>query len=476
MFAFRSWVVLAMFGLVLCDVGCGDNPGRQNRYNYSPSVIQFGNTRQIWWCGQAVNPADKSQDTDVILYESLNLKTNVTTTPVTVLAETPGAWDSVYTCNPKVVKGSFADPLGDGKTYSYAMYYVATADKNGHENCIGVAFSNDGIIWNKYPHPVVMATSSAGYGAAQPAIYNSNGKAAIWMFYESDDPTEHHIAATSPDGLHFTIEGTLTTDGLNPDSLGSSWGDMAYDSTNGYWYALFNGRVRDPSTTGGVIELGQFGVELYRIPGSSLLTGTTPWQELHTFDTNLTSSEANFIGGFVRNQFGTVNVGKYPTIQMEVSISNPPPDWNATPKEAGESAAVKNWQLGLVEWVPNHPLMALNRYANSKTRWVTTGWINPASGFKMEMTLGHLYEGPQQGATVQLFGCKRGSTDYFVSLDHNCDGERVLGKNGYGYAQPMAGRKLVPLYRCSTETSHFVSKDAKCEGATTDQLLGYAMP
>lgn len=476
MMRFRSWVVLAVLGLVVCGVGCGDNPGRENRYNYSPSVIQSGEVRQIWWCGQAVNPTNKSQDTDAILYESVNLKTNQTTPPVTVLAETEGAWDSAYTCNPKVIKGTFINPLGDGKTYSYAMYYVATANTSGNVNAIGVAFSNDGMVWNKYSRPVIMPTSPSGYGVGQPAVYNSDGKAAIWMFYENDDQIEHHVAATSPDGLHFTTEGTLTTAGLNPNSVLSSWGDMAYDSTNGYWYALFNGPLRNPATTGGVIERGQLGVELYRIPGSSLFTGTTPWEELHTFDTNLTSSEANFIAGFVRDQFGTVNVGKYPTIQMEVSVSNPPAGWNASPKEAGESGDARNWTLGLVEWVPNHPLMALNRYGHSEHHIVTTGWLNPSDGFKMEMTLGHLYESPQQGATVQFYGCKRGSTDYFVSLDQNCEGQRILGKNGYGYALPVAGRKLVPLYRCSTAADHFVSTDAKCEGARTDQLLGYAIP
>ena len=35
---------------------------------------------------------------------------------------------------------------GDGKTYSYAMYYVATRrSSQGDNNSIGVAFSNDGI-------------------------------------------------------------------------------------------------------------------------------------------------------------------------------------------------------------------------------------------------------------------------------------------------------------------------------------------
>ena len=476
MTSFRNGAVLAVLSLLFWGVGCGESSNQSNQYNYSPTVIQSGELRQIWWCGDSVNPTNKAQESDAILYQSVNLKTNQKAGPVTVLAETTGAWDSVYTCNPKVIKGTFVNPLGDGKTYQYAMYYVATASHAGNENSIGVAFSSDGIVWNKYPHPVIQATSPAGYGVGQPAVYNSDGKAAIWMFYESDNPIEHHIAATSLDGVHFTVQGTVTTAGMDPHSVLTSWGDMAYDSSAGYWYAVFNGPGRDPSTTGGVIERGQLGVELYRIPASSLLTGDTPWEELHTFDTNLTSAEANFIAGFVRDPFGNVNVGEYPTIQMYVSISNPPPDWNASPTDAGKSGDPDKWQLGTLEWVPNHPLMALGRYANSTTHLVTTGWVDPSGGFKLQMTLGHLYEGPQQGATVPFYGCKRGSTDYFVSLDNNCEGQRVLGKNGYGYAHPVAGLNLVPLFRCSSKTDHFVSTDAKCEGQTMDELLGYAMP
>ena len=66
--------------------------------------------------------------------------------------------------------------------------------------------------------------------------------------------------------------------------------------------------------------------------------------------------------------------------------------------------------------------------------------------------------------------------DYFVSLDIGCEGQRILGKNGYGYSQPVSGLKLVALYRCSTGQDHFVSKDPKCEGKTTDELLGYVVP
>ncbi len=89
--------------------------------------------------------------------------------------------DSMYLCNPKVIGGSFDNPLGDGQSFQYAMYYAATSD--GSTNNIGVAFSKDGINWKKYPQPVIWASSASGYGVGQPAVYNSDHKAAISLFY-----------------------------------------------------------------------------------------------------------------------------------------------------------------------------------------------------------------------------------------------------------------------------------------------------
>ena len=93
-----------------------------------------------------------------------------------VLAETPGAWDSAFTCNPKVIGGVFENPLGDGQTYTYAMYYVATAEISGVNNSIGVAFSNDGIALEEISaagHPV---NDPNAYGVGQPALYNADHK------------------------------------------------------------------------------------------------------------------------------------------------------------------------------------------------------------------------------------------------------------------------------------------------------------
>jgi hypothetical protein len=175
-------------------------------------------------------------------------------------------------------------------------------------------------------------------------VYNSDHKAGIWLFYEDSNapPLNQHVEAISADGIHFTVVGTLTSNGLIPEA---TWGDMAYDPSTEYWYAAFNTPLRNPSTTGNITELGQPGVTLYRIKNTSLLTGTTSWQQLKSFDTNLSGNESNFIAGLLRGQYGNVNVGPYPAIQMFTSISNPPPRWDASPASAGKSGFPDHWAL-----------------------------------------------------------------------------------------------------------------------------------
>ena len=165
-----------------------------------------------------------------------------------------------------------------------------------------------------------------------------------------------------------------------------------------------------------------------------------------------------------------------PAIQIYTSISDPPPPWNASPETAGKSGAIANWKISLVTWTPSQPLLALNRYFNQTLHEVTTGWVDPNGRFSLQFTLGHLYQSPQQGATVPFYGCKNGSMDYFVSLDSACEGSRIIGTNGYAYSRPVAGLNLVALYRCGSGHDRFVSTDPKCEGQTAQELLGYVLP
>jgi len=136
-----------------------------------------------------------------------------------------------------------------------------------------------------------------------------------------------------------------------------------------------------------------------------------------------------------------------------------------------------SWILLPTAWSPSASAkIPFNRYSNGNLHEVTTGWVSPDGGFHLEYSLGYLYASPQQRATVPFYACKGGQQDYFVSLDVRCEGQRILGTNGYGYSDPISGLDLVALYRCRTGHDHFVSKDPKCEGQTTEQFLGYVVP
>lgn len=146
----------------------------------------------------------------------------------------------------------------------------------------------------------------------------------------------------------------------------------------------------------------------------------------------------------------------------------PPPSVHRGASETGISPRLP--------WTPDNPLVALKRYLNQTAHEVTTGWVDPNGGFSLESTPLHLYQSPQQGATVPFYGCKDGATDYFVSLDSPCKGSRILGKNGYGYSRSVVGLNKVALYRCSTGHYHFVSADPKCDGQSVQELPGYVLP
>jgi hypothetical protein len=476
---------LIAMALVFALSGCGASSGtpagavvgRAGRYDYSPSIMQTGNQLQIWWCGQGKNPQDATQDTDSILYVSIDTTTGKKTDPVVVLAETPGTWDQVFTCNPRVIRGSFVNPLDDGKTYTYAMYYVATAAPAGVDNSIGVAFSNDGIVWNKYQDPVIGSDTSFGYGVGQPVVYNIDCKSNLVLLYEDSNASIEHMKATSTDGIHFSVRGTLTRNGFDPNNPAPSWGDIGYDPVTQYWYAAFNLPTRNVATTGGQPEAGQYGIQMYRIPDASLLTGATPWQLLKTIDTNSTGYEANFLAGFLKDQYGNLNVGAYPTIQLYPSTANPRPNWDDDANALGLAAGLIQWDIGSFTWTPGNAMRTLTRYKNNHSYDTSSGYLDPGAHFVADTVLGHLYEGLQGDTTVPFFNCKNPPRDYFVSLNPTCGGSYIVGFEGYGYAKPVAGKSTIPIYSCSSASyGHFASKDARCEGNGAGTLLGYVLP
>lgn len=119
---------------------------------------------------------------------------------------------------------------------------------------------------------------------------------------------------------------------------------------------------------------------------------------------------------------------------------------------------------------------ALQRYFNatSATHWVTTG--PTSAGYAYEFGVGYLKPGGGAG-TLALYSCLAGAEDHFVSTDPACEGTTSLGRIGYSYAAPPAGRDSVPIFRCivAGRPDHFVTNDPGCEGQPKEFALGYAL-
>ena len=124
--------------------------------------------------------------------------------------------------------------------------------------------------------------------------------------------------------------------------------------------------------------------------------------------------------------------------------------------------------LGLLGYVLDSA--PLDRY-NGGFHWVTTG--SPPSGYGLEGTLGYLINaGPD---TSPLYGCIQNS-DQFLSKDRGCEGQTLIGLEGWIYDDPPSNVATVAVYRCSVPGSdHFAADDPNCEGLHTDGLLGYAL-
>lgn len=446
--------------------------GSAGFYDYSDSGIgdTAAGTETHWWCGDTA-----SHQTDTILREQYRLSDwSVVSPEQQVLAEgAPGAWDSAYTCNPSVVQGQFVNPLGDGVTYGYAMYYVGTT--SGSDNSIGAAFSQDGVTWRKYPSPVLTFTDTGhgyyGYGQPNASIVG----ARVQLLFEDWDAGQwgtHWSATAAPDGVSFAPASPVTSAGL-PSSV-TGWGGAAFDPVDGRWYAVFNDAFRSSGTTGGVGERGQLGVTLYAT--GDLAAGA--WSELDTIDTVVTGSESNFIAGLLRDPDGDLSSAFLPGVRVDVSQSWPRPVYSAYGAQLGDSGAFNQWQIAWHQWSPGNPWRTLQRvdYAGGHHE-VTTGWWDSSVYHLEAIALGKLAEAPTGAASVPVFLCKAAATDYVDTLRPDCNGWYQAGL--LGYISPSPGAGLVPIYSCVSGVGHFVSPQSSCEGQGVDTLesgglLGYA--
>ena len=461
--------------------GAEDIPVEPGSYNYSPAVLQEGDTIRAWWCSAVPDAA-----TDNIWYQEYDVKTKQATNRKSVLqVGKPGDWDTFGVCHPTVIKGEWPNPAG-GPPFTYAMYYTSTNESQGggSNNSTGVVFSTDGITWARQhdrinPNIRQKVRNVPGtYGAGLPSAW-SRGGSKVTLFW-IDTTSERTDDPNSPDGYKSRAVVANSDDGITfgPTTVINNIGAPAYwkndyvldTSANPpmvYSTQALNFRVG----TGPEDKNETYNFGIYRMPERDLLAGTGTWEHLAFVDTNLTGLPLNFEPGIARDGAG--------------NLVNPVSEglriWYG-----GGGQTPRSWQLrSTVFKLSDDDRAALRQYKSGTNYWATTGYVPAPFRSSDPETLGFLDLRQTEG-TVPLYGCQRGplttsadgrltgvGADRFLALE-SCGDANVLGINGYLFSSPPAGTETKPVYACKDGNAQFLSNEADCGGKTVEGPLGHA--
>ena len=160
------------------------------------SIFQDGNERYVVYAsneeakGEQVFAARKATLVDgKWAYEKKNI----------ILAGKSDGWDK-YIYNPSVIKGEFAY---QGVTYNYLMAYNGNDNKNGTNNHLGLAVSNNVLEgWKRVGATPILSNPEvyeASYGFGSPSLLSYDNKGKGYMFYAVGETDVSFTAVKSYD-------------------------------------------------------------------------------------------------------------------------------------------------------------------------------------------------------------------------------------------------------------------------------------
>jgi predicted GH43/DUF377 family glycosyl hydrolase len=161
----------------------------------APSVLKEGDVYKMWYTG-----GDGS--TNAIGYATSSDGIEWTKYPQAVLQSTPGSWDRSGMTASSVI----TDATG------YKMYYMGNDGSAWH---IGLATSDDGIVWTKYAGNPLISPRSWAWDSGEvghPAVLLIDGVYHMWY-----GNTYSIGYASSADGLAWTRENSPVLGQLSPN-------------------------------------------------------------------------------------------------------------------------------------------------------------------------------------------------------------------------------------------------------------------
>ena len=303
-------------------------------YNYCPTTIELDDgTRYVYYCTNQTSY-------EIIDYVGCRKGTPNKDGSYTWGAETvvfspsTNLWDSMHTCDPSVIKGSFTY---NGTTYPYLMAYLGCTSTDNQENKVGlaVASSPEGPFIRVGTTPIVDFTKDTSstvfqWGVGQPSLISRDKAGKVWLFYTRGDLNGTRTVVRECDfsNLNAPVLGNevkVSTKGLveldgDDDIINNA--DFAYDSAKNRFYSASDCHP-NPSSEPNYIS-SHFRVNYFN--GNDFAKAS--WKYLDTVGPNETSFARNHNVGLVRDEYGHTLSDGYLTVYYTVSVEGSTSLWS----------------------------------------------------------------------------------------------------------------------------------------------------
>ncbi|GAA1678438.1 hypothetical protein GCM10009745_22540 [Kribbella yunnanensis] len=304
-------------------------PGNGPFYMYAPSIVQLSPTeRMVYTCANRV--PGQTLDHVGMNYGTRRADGTYAWGPVQFplnpqAADTP-FWASSHICDPEVVRGSFRY---DGHTYGWAMLILGFPDTTRYPqadpiNVIGVAYADQPQGPWRIAQRALLDRSTdpnvSSWGVGQPSVTSIDGAGKLLVFYSGvGQVMRREVDLSDANNPKIGPRVELPANGLTPEPGGGPFlhnASFVYDPARDEFLVS-----RD---TGSGNERVQPDVEINRIAGSAIWSGTGTWSTVGRLTECHSGYKYNHNSGIVRNAYGMIADGS----ELDVYFATEPPGGN----------------------------------------------------------------------------------------------------------------------------------------------------